>query len=219
MASRATEDYVKQIYLEAQRDDGRLVPMGRLADAMDVVPGTATAMARKLADARLVEYEPYTGVRLTAPGRRLALRVLRHHRLLETFLVETLGLDWSEVHQEADRLEHAISAKLLDRIDELLGHPSVDPHGDPIPDARGRIREPARRRLADCPPGTTCRIARVTDQDEPFLRFVDRHDLRPGRRIEVLSRDDDADAMVVRPHRGRAITMGGTAAGKLLVEV
>src|SRR6476620_7329433 len=107
--------------------------MGRLAAAMGVVPGTATTMVKTLADSGLVTYEPRSGTRLTAGGEKLALHVLRRHRLVEPFLVKTLGLDWSEVHEEAEELEHAISDKVLHRIDQLLGHPTTDPHGDPIP--------------------------------------------------------------------------------------
>src|SRR5215213_586226 len=129
MASSTVENYVKQLYLE-QRAPRQLVPMGRLAAAMGVVPGTATSMVKALSDAGLVEYEPRGGARLTRGGEQLALHVLRRHRLVEVFLVKVLGLDWSEVHAEAEELEHAISDKVLDKIDKLLGHPSVDPHGD-----------------------------------------------------------------------------------------
>src|SRR6476661_8041735 len=136
MPSSTVEDYLKQIYLEQQAGDaGQLVPMGRLAAAMGVVPGTATSMVKTLADSGLVSYEPRGGLRLTRGGEQLALRVLRRHRLVELFLVKTLGLDWSEVHAEAEELEHAISDRVMDRIDVLLGHPTVDPHGDPIPDS------------------------------------------------------------------------------------
>src|SRR5205809_1615114 len=156
MASSTVEDYVKQIYLEqlgaADRDD--LVSMGRLAAAMGVVPGTATAMIKALADAGLVEYEPRGGARLTRGGERLALHVLRRHRLVELFLVKVLGLDWSEVHDEAEELEHAISDKVLDKIDKLLGHPSVDPHGDPIPTAKGKVSEERLAALPEVGTGT-----------------------------------------------------------------
>src|SRR3982751_5807253 len=139
MASSTVENYLKQIYLEQQSLGAELVPMGRLATAMTVPPGTATTMIKALAEANLVNYEPRTGVRLTRPGEQLALHVLRRHRLVELFLVKVVGLDWSEVHDEAEELEHAISDKVLDRIDTLLGHPSVDPHGDPIPSAQGKV--------------------------------------------------------------------------------
>src|SRR4051794_13775499 len=175
MPSSTVENYLKQIYLE-QQDAGAadLVPMGRLASAMGVVPGTATTMVKALADSGLVEYEPRGGVRLTHGGEQLALHVLRRHRLVELFLVKVVGLDWSEVHAEAEELEHAISDKVMERIDMLLGHPSVDPHGDPIPSAKGQVRNSPVISLADCPLHRPQRVARVLDQDVAFLQFLDR---------------------------------------------
>src|SRR5689334_14179600 len=143
MASSTVENYLKQIYLEQQEAGEQLVPMGKLAAAMGVVPGTATTMIKALADSGLVSYEPRGGARLTRGGEQLALHVLRRHRLVELFLVKVLKLDWSEVHAEAEELEHAISEKVLERMDSLLGHPSVDPHGDPIPPAKGRPKAEA----------------------------------------------------------------------------
>src|SRR5206468_4535111 len=138
---------------------GQLVSMGKLATAVGVVPGTATTMVKALSDSGLVNYEPRGGVTLTRGGEQLALHVLRRHRLVELFLVRVLGMDWSEVHDEAEELEHAISDKVLDRIDALLGHPSVDPHGDPIPSPQGQVAAPRLRSLADCPTGTPLRVA------------------------------------------------------------
>ncbi len=219
MHSRATEDYLKQILqLQLQGGNGHLVPMGRLAEGMAVVPGTATSMVKKLAKAGLVKYEAYAGVRLTAKGKRLALLVLRRHRLVETLLVESFGLDWSEVHDEAERLEHAISDKLLERIDTFLGHPVADPHGDPIPDHAGRLPTAAIRRLIECKAGESVRISRVVDQDQAFLKFISHHGLKPGTRVAVQEIDDVSDAVVVKPGRKNAVTMGGAAARKLLVE-
>src|SRR4051812_32202371 len=161
MASSTVENYVKQIYLEQQHAPEQLVSMGRLAAALGVVPGTVTTMIKALADSGLVRYERRGGVQLTAGGERLALHVLRRHRLVELFLVRTLGLDWSEVHQEAEELEHAISDKVLERIDALLGHPSVDPHGDPIPSARGKVAAERYESLAECALRRPVRVARV----------------------------------------------------------
>src|SRR5688500_3244967 len=163
MASSTVEDYLKQLYLEQQHgDDGAdaLVPTGRLAVVMGVVPGTATSMVKALADSGLVDYEPRGGVRLTPGGEQLALHVLRRHRLVELFLVKVLGLVWSEVHDEAEELEHAISDKVLDRIDAVLGPPSVDPHGDPIPSAKGTVADPRHHSLADCALRQPMRVAR-----------------------------------------------------------
>jgi len=220
MPSSTVENYLKRIYLEQQDDPtAEIVSMKSLAGAMGVTPGTATSMAKSLSDSRLVAYEPYGGVKLTARGRTLALRVLRRHRLIECFLVDALGLDWSEVHDEAESLEHAISDKLLDRIDEFLGFPSVDPHGDPIPTAAGAIRHAALTALTEIQEGEEVRIARVLDQDEQFLRFVDRHRLRPGTRARVLAHDHAAEAVTIQSGKLPPVTMGRTAAAKIMVEL
>src|SRR4051794_3900941 len=175
MPSSTVEDYLKQIYLEQHAAaPGQLVPMGRLATAMGVVPGTATSMVKALADSGLVSYEPRGGLRLTRGGEQLALRVLRRHRLVELFLVKVLGLDWSEVHVEAEELEHAISDKVLERIDALLERPSVDPHGDPIPTAKGKLAESRHGSLLTCETGARMRVARVLDQNPAFLQFINR---------------------------------------------
>src|SRR3954449_1974266 len=149
MASSTVENYLKQIYLEQQSLGAELVPMGRLATAMSVTPGAATTMIKALAEADLVTYEPRTGVRLTRAGEQLALHVLRRHRLVGRCLVKVLGLDWSEVHEEAEHLEHAISEKVLERMDALLGYPAADPHGDPIPTSKGKVASPKLASLAE----------------------------------------------------------------------
>ncbi|NJN64006.1 MAG: metal-dependent transcriptional regulator, partial [Acidobacteria bacterium] len=128
----STEDYLKAILLEHEVERGPRIPPGRLAERLGVAPGSVTAMLKSLAVRALVHYEPYGGVALTPEGQRIAVAVLRRHRLIELFLVEVLGMDWSEVHAEAERLEHHVSERVLSRIDAVLGSPSVDPHGDPI---------------------------------------------------------------------------------------
>ncbi|HET7696996.1 MAG TPA: metal-dependent transcriptional regulator [Vicinamibacterales bacterium] len=137
LPSSTVENYLKAIF-QAQLQLPRksdLVPMGQVAAALRVVPGTATTMVKTLSDSGLVKYEPYAGVRLTASGDKLAAMVVRRHRLIELFLVKVMGMNWNEVHAEAEHLEHAISERVIARIDEMLGHPAVDPHADPIPDA------------------------------------------------------------------------------------
>lgn len=218
MPSQAAEDYLKHIYLLQQQSDDRLVGMGKLAESMDVVPGTATSMVKKLARDKLVNYEAYSGVRLTSKGRRIAIRVLRRHRLIETLLVKTFGLDWSEVHEEAERLEHTISDKLLERIDDFLGHPLTDPHGDPIPDRDGKIPQVSLKRLVDCRAGDRVCITCVVDQHQVFLRFIDQHGLRPGTNLTVEEMDEAGDAMRIRTLGKSSLTMGFAAARKLLVE-
>src|SRR6185437_7375715 len=142
LPSSTVENYLKTIYLgtSAQRGEPRLMPMGQLASAVGVTPGTATTMVKTLAESGLVNYEPYAGVALTRAGRRLAALVLRRHRLVELFLVRVMGLRWDEVHEEAELLEHVVSDRLIDRMDEMLGRPEADPHGDPIPDSEGIVK-------------------------------------------------------------------------------
>jgi DtxR family Mn-dependent transcriptional regulator len=218
MPTSTVEDYLKSLYSEQQRGGEELVAMGALAAAMKVAPGTATAMVKTLAEAGLVDYEPRGGVKLSGKGEKLALHVLRRHRLVELFLVEVLGLDWSEVDQEAEELEHAISDKVMARIDQLLNHPQVDPHGDPIPTAKGKVHHRALVSLSDCEPGRPMRVARVVDQNPSFLQFVDRHSLKPGTEVVVRDRDEDANAVSVQPRNQSAVTLGTQAAAKILVE-
>ncbi len=219
MPSITVENYLKHVYLQQQHSRG-LVPMGQLAATLGVTPGTATTMVKALAESGLLHYEPREGTRLTPNGRRLALGVLRRHRLVELFLVEVLGLDWSEVHEEAEELEHAVSEKVLEKIDALLGHPSVDPHGDPIPPAKGKFAPAALPlpTLAQCPLDQPTRVARVLDQDPPFLQFIERCGLTPGTGILVKAHDPNADTITVEPHGQPAVTIGHSVAQKILVQ-
>ena len=173
---------------------------------------------KKLARDGLVDYEPYAGVRLRPQGSRLALALIRRHRLIESFLVERLGMDWSEIHEEAERLEHAISDRVLERLDAFLGHPSVDPHGDPIPNAAGEVRASSTRTLAECARGDLVRVVRVLDQAGEFLKFVARKGLRPGVRIAVEDVDEAGDAIRVTMRGEGEVTLGVRAAAKLAVE-
>lgn len=219
MPSITVENYLKQLYLEQQHAPGELVSMGKLAAVMGVAPGTATSMVKALAESGLVDYEPRGGVKLRRGGEQLALHVLRRHRLVELFLVQVLGLDWSEVHQEAEELEHAISDKVLEKIDALLGRPSVDPHGDPIPTSRGHVSRKPTRSLVDAETAGPLRIARITDQDAEFLKFLNRHGLTPGTQVKIEHRDTPADAVTVRPTGKPPVTLGSAAAEKILVEI
>ncbi len=214
--SSTVENYVKAIYLRHRERPAEFLPMGRIAEAMDVSPGTATSMMKTLAGLGLIEYSPRNGSRLTGPGESLALDVLRRHRLVELFLVEVLGLDWSEVHREADNLEHAISDAVLTRIDALLNHPTVDPHGDPIPTRRGQIDQTVFGSLMEQSVEAELRIERVTDQDPEFLQFVHRSGLHPGNQVRVEAIDRAADAVTLRTDNG-TVTIGTQAASKILV--
>ena len=222
LPSSTVENYLKTIYLGSlgtDGHDGRLMPMGQLATALGVTPGTATTMVKTLADSGLVNYEPYAGVALTRAGRRLAALVLRRHRLVELFLVQVMGLRWDEVHEEAELLEHVVSDRLIDRMDEMLGRPQVDPHGDPIPDAEGVVKKQQAQTLLTCPVGTRMTVTRIIDQDKQFLRFVENHDLKPGETVQVEERDEAADSVRLRGKHDRRITIGTRAASKLLVQV
>jgi len=218
MATSTVENYVKQLYLLEQERPGAPVLMGALARAMRVVPGTATTMVKALAKAGLARHMPRVGARLSPAGERLALQILRKHRLLEMFLVQTLGLDWSEIHEEAELLEHALSDRLVDRLDAFLGHPRVDPHGDPIPSAAGRMPARAAIPLPDLPVDQPARIARITRQDSEFLQFIHAAGLHPGTSLRVKRRDPAADLLAIARAEGGEISLGGNAAGHILVE-
>src|SRR5712671_4021667 len=193
--SSTVENYLKAIYVGQSTlpHGGRLVPMGSVASALGVTPGTATTMVKALAESGLAEYEPYSGVRLSAAGEKLAGLVLRRHRLVELFLVQVMGMSWAEVHDDAEQLEHVVSERLIDRIDEMLGRPTHDPHGDPIPNADGEIATKQLDSLLTCPLGTPLKVTRITDQDPAFLRFIESNGLKPGQAIEVEWRDAAAD--------------------------
>jgi DtxR family transcriptional regulator, Mn-dependent transcriptional regulator len=219
--SSTVENYIKVIHAQQVRlsDPDGLVPMGHLAMGMCVTPGTATTMVKALADSGLVHYAPYAGVRLTRAGERLAGMVIRRHRLIELFLVQVMGLKWDEVHDEAEQLEHVVSERLIQRMDEMLGRPEVDPHGDPIPDAHGTFPQRELHSLLTCPLQVPVTVMRVADQDASFLRFVESHQLKPGQQLSVDARDEVADSVSVRAAGGEPLTIGARAASKLLVEV
>jgi len=212
------ENYLKHLFSEQQERGEKLLPMGKLAAALAVTPGTATTMVKTLADAGLVKYEPRTGVRLTARGEQHALNVIRRHRVVELFLVKMLGLDWSEVHEEAEKLEHAVSEKVLEKLDELLGRPEFDPHGDPIPRATGKLVIVQLKSLMECELGLPQRIMRVLGQDTGFLQTLRRLDLVPGAKVVVQSRAEFTDAVNVKTGRGASTSLGASAAAKILVQ-
>jgi len=220
LQTHTVENYLKAIF-KAQnglKTAEALVPMGQLSSALEVVPGTATTMVKALAESGLVRYEPYAGVRLTQAGERLAALVLRRHRLIELFLVKVMGMSWTEVHDEAEHLEHAVSDRLIERIDEMLGRPEVDPHGDPIPDPEGTVRRLDYDTLLTCPLNALVTVSRVSDQDSEFLKFVERHDLKPGETVRVEARDAAGDSVRLRGRDDRQVTIGARAASKVLVQ-
>jgi DtxR family Mn-dependent transcriptional regulator len=217
MATSTVENYLKHL-LRLSEDTNELVSMGALATSLAVVPGTVTTMVKALADEGLVEHQPRYGVRLTTQGRRVALNVLRKHRLVETFLVNVLKMDWAKVHAEAEQLEHAISDEVLDRLDALLGHPETDPHGDPIPSRQGKLSSQVYATLATCATERPVRIVRVTEQSQEFLQFAEQHGLQPGTSLRVTDRNLTAGLITLRKNTGRSFALSMIAAGKILVE-
>ncbi len=178
------EDYLKAIY--SLHQSGESVRTAALAARLNVKPPTVTAMLKTLADLSLIRYEPYRGVELTESGERIALEIVRHHRLIELYLVEALGFSWDEVHEEAEVLEHFISEKLEARIAAYLGDPTHDPHGDPIPALDGTLPESSAQSLANLPEKTQARIVRVSDQDGERLRYIAKLGLVPGAQVRVV---------------------------------
>ena len=217
MPTSTVDNYLKTIYIQQQRSKSDSIAMGKLAKAMKVVPGTATAMIKTLSESGLVDYKPRSGVGLTDKGETLALHILRRHRLLELFLVEVLHLDWTEVHDEAEELEHAVSDKVLTRIDEYLGHPDTDPHGDPIPPADGQHKPAQLHSLAESTNESHVTISRILDQQRQFLQFLHKHGLLPATPITILAHDSVADAITVQAPDHDAVTLGISAAAKILV--
>lgn len=216
MTSLTVENYLKSIYQICSRQEDRPAATGALAESLSVSPGTVTSMLKTLSESGLATYTPYEGVRLTPAGAALALRVLRRHRLIELFLVRTLNLSWDEVHEEAEHMEHAVSDLLIDRIDQYLGYPKADPHGDPIPTADGALETPQGQTLAACPAGTTFRFVRVMDQSPEFLRFLTEANLQIGAEGKVVESRAEARAITVQIGE-LTTTLGCEAAEKVLV--
>jgi DtxR family Mn-dependent transcriptional regulator len=218
--SLTVENYVKTIYQITAAQAGQPASTGQIAAALDVSPGTVTSMLKTLDAARLATHKPYEGVALSRAGRVLALRMIRRHRLIELFLLRTLDMSWDEVHDEAEHMEHAVSDLLVDRIDAFLGHPEVDPHGDPIPRGDGPVLEPPvetpARALAECAAGTRFRLARVLDQSSDFLRYLTDSGLALGATGLVERNPDGAGLMRIRLG-DQVLSLALEAAAKLLV--
>lgn len=216
MPSSTVENYLKAIYaISDEMGSLELVPIGRIAEVLELTPGTVTTMMKHLNKEGFITYHPRKGVELKEKGCQVALQVLRRHRLIELFLVEVLHLDWSHVHKEAEVLEHALSDLLVERIDEMLGRPAYDPHGDPIPDATGAMREDRSRALLDSSPGA-CRLVRVSRDEPEFLQWLQKSKLRPGADLEVIGHDRMGGLVEVKVG-GRTLKLGESAAAALWV--
>jgi DtxR family Mn-dependent transcriptional regulator len=195
MESSTAENYLKAIYQLS--DTPGSVATGALARRLKITPGSVTLMLRRLAESGLVKYAAHQGVRLTRKGQKAAVRVVRNHRLLELYLTTTLGLPWDEVHEEAENLEHAVSDRLMARIDAYLGHPDRDPHGDPIPDADGKMRTREGTPLAECPAETRFVLLRVPDRSPDFLRYLRDGGMVVGAKGSVLENQASAGIVTV----------------------
>jgi DtxR family Mn-dependent transcriptional regulator len=217
LISASVQDYAKAVYALEAREGGS-VSTNELAERLGVTPGSVSAMVRKLAEFGLLEHEPYRGVRLTSRGRRVALEVLRHHRLLELFLAEELGMPWDRVHDEAEVLEHFLSEDLEALIAARLGDPRVDPHGDPIPTAQFEIDEGDTASLDGLPLGAVGRFVRVSDSDPAMLRYLAEQGIALGDRIEVTGRQPFGGPVFARCG-DRELPLGGRLAAAMRIEV
>jgi DtxR family transcriptional regulator, Mn-dependent transcriptional regulator len=199
MVTTAAQDYLKSIYkLQNGTPPVETVNTSMIAEKMQVAAASATNMVKKLAEIGLLQHTPYHGVELTPAGETVALEVIRHHRLLEAYLTQALGYDWDEVDEEAERLEHVISEDFEERIDKALGHPTVDPHGAPIPSKQGMIPEARHVSLGDLLPGRQTTVGQVSDRDPDMLREMDARGLRPGAGVEVIGPSPDGEGIRVQ---------------------
>jgi DtxR family Mn-dependent transcriptional regulator len=217
LRSHAIEDYAKAIYVLETRGS-EPVSTTALAERLGVTAGSVSAMIKKLHELHLVTHTPYRGVRLTKEGRRTALEVIRHHRLLELFLAEVLEMPWDRVHQEAEVLEHVLSTELEEIIAAKLGNPTRDPHGDPIPSAEYEIEEQETRSLADLQPGDEGVFVRVSDSDPEMLRYLGERGVTPGASFVVLDRQPFGGPLFVR-FSSDVHPLGGELAQAMRVEV
>lgn len=214
--SRARQDYVKALHTLGGATS--VVPTSALAGELGVSPPSATLMLRRLRDDRLVVLVPGTGARLSPAGRELALELVRRHRILETFLVRVLGLDWSEVHDDAEVLEHHVSDRVLDAIDRHMGHPTEDPHGHPIPDRSGRVRVRRLAPLAELAAGQTGTVREIADDDPALMQQWRRDGLVPGTPLRVRA-VRQADGLHELEVRGRTVIAARRGLEGVLVEV
>lgn len=213
--SEAVQDYAKAIHALAERGAGP-VQTTALAERLGVSPGSVTAMLKRMGDLGLVSHEPYHGVTLTPAGERVALEVIRHHRLIEAYLAEALGMPWDRVHDEAEVLEHYISEELEERLAAALGDPSHDPHGDPIPDRDLALATDEGMPLAELEPGVTGTFTRVSDSDPEMLRYLAEQGIRPGVEIAVKERQPFGGPLTVDAG-GDSHAIGGRLAERMLI--
>jgi DtxR family Mn-dependent transcriptional regulator len=202
--SESIQDYLKTIY--DLRQENERVTTNALAARLNIAAASVTGMLKKLAEMKLVAYEPYQGATLTPAGERIALEIVRHHRLIELYLTEAMGYSWDQVHAEADKLEHAISENFVDRISQMLGDPKIDPHGDPIPTKEGTVASSSRMTLREAQAGSMVRIERVRDEDAALLRQVAELGLKPQTVIMVGANEGDRLHVTLPAGEDRAVS-------------
>ena len=218
MPSHTEENYLKAVFKLAEEEpDTAGVSTNRIAAALATRAASVTDMLRRLAEKGLLNYEKYRGVQLTAEGQRLALLTIRKHRLWEVFLVQQLGFSWDEVHEVAEELEHVQSPLLMRRLDAFLGHPALDPHGDPIPAEDGAIHRPTHRLLADLCPGESGTLAAVKNTSAPFLQYLDKVGLQLGALVEVLDKVVFDNSFELRVNRERTTLISAEVSRNLFV--
>ncbi|MBZ0207543.1 MAG: metal-dependent transcriptional regulator [Flavobacteriales bacterium] len=217
MLTRSEEDHIKAVHALLQ--DGATAGTKDLAEKLNIKASSVTVMLKKLAEKGLLKHEPYYGVKLTAKGKAAALKLVRKHRLWETFLVERLGFKWNEVHEVAEQLEHVSSEKLTDSLAEYLGDPAFDPHGDPIPDRDGRMTERDTRPLTECSAGMHVRIAAVKDGSDDLLHLLDGKGLSIGMTFEVKARHAFDGSVELQSGKTMLLTLSAQVAAHLLVEL
>ncbi|HEX7545818.1 MAG TPA: metal-dependent transcriptional regulator [Gemmatimonadaceae bacterium] len=213
--TRQAEDYLKVIYEIEQ--GGSPAATTDIAEQLGIAAASVSGMLQRLALVGLVKVERYRGARLTAPGRVVALQLIRRHRIIESFLVTRLGYGWDDVHEEAERLEHAASADLIDRMADALGNPVADPHGAPIPTAAGRVDERRLSSIADLPVGARARVVRMSDRDPEFLRYLKKRGIVPEATVRVVAREPFDGPITLTVGRAKQ-TVGATVAARVYVE-
>ena len=214
--SSSKEDYLKAIY-HLQSQDG-VVSTNELAGELQTRAASVTDMLKKLKDQKLLNYEPYKGFRLSSEGRRVAVQVVRKHRLWEYFLVEKLGFEWDGVHEIAEELEHVTSRKLIERLDEFLGYPKTDPHGDPIPDSSGRLERAQQINLSELPLHISAQVSGIGDQSSEMLELLRHKNIRLGSSIEIKKKFSFDDSLEIKIKNAAAVTISGEVAKNIFVK-
>ncbi|WP_346319765.1 metal-dependent transcriptional regulator [Chitinophaga sp. YIM B06452] len=212
----AEENYIKSIY--KLQDGQAVVSTNAIAYELDTKPASVTDMAKKLKEKKLIDYEKYQGISLTAEGRRLALQIVRRHRLWECFLVDKLAFSWDEVHEIAEELEHVRSEKLINRLSEFLGNPTTDPHGDPIPDAQGKISKSKQLVSLDKATARRLEVAGVSDQSSSLLEFLHAKGIRLGTQIDVIERYEFDNSVEIKIRNQPAFTISEQVSKNIMVK-